>query len=140
MRKFLLGVATAVAVVAVAAVPAGAAPTNAKGAFTGQADCGSAGTFGFVVNNANGQGQGTMNNPKGQAIFAPAHLSNGQVFHPTAFDLTFTFTAPDGSTMSFLNDAARKNQVGDVSCTLSGSQASPQGTFSISGSVVGTLT
>src|SRR5690242_2951166 len=62
----------AVAVMAalcVAAGAAGAAPTGAKNAFTGVADCGDAGQFTFVVNNANGQGQGTENNGN-QALFA----------------------------------------------------------------------
>jgi hypothetical protein len=62
-----------------------------------------------VVNNANGKGQGTQNNPKGQALFAPAHVvGTNEVFHPTIFDLTFTFTSSDGSTQSFHDTASRK--------------------------------
>jgi hypothetical protein len=46
----------------------------------------------IVVNNANGQGQGTNDNPKGQATFAPGHIiGTNEVLHPTAFNLTFTF-------------------------------------------------
>jgi hypothetical protein len=137
MKKLLAGLAIAGLAPVAAASMAGAAPTNAPNAFHGHAACGAAGSFSFVVNNANGQGQGTNNGT--QATFAPAHLDNGQVFHPTAFNLTFTLTAPDGSSQSFFNDAARKNQTGDVTCTLSGSKSSPMGTFSISGTVTGTL-
>ena len=69
--------------VGLAAGPALAAPTNTKNAFPGTADCGSAGMFNFVVNNFNAQGSGAQNNGQNQAEWAPAHLSNGQVFHPT---------------------------------------------------------
>ncbi len=119
---------------------AGAAPSNAKGAFIGTADCGAAGSYTFVVNNANGQGAGTNNNGN-QAEFAPAHLSGNLVFHPTTFDVTFTFTPASGPSESFTNTDSRKNQAGDTTCALSGSQTDGMGgTFSISGNVIGTLT
>jgi hypothetical protein len=133
----LLVTLAALAGLCIAVGPAGAAPTHAKNAFFGAADCGSAGRFTFVVNNANGQGQGTENNGN-QALFAPAHLiETHQVFHPTAFDLTFTFTPPTGPSQSFTNTAARPNQTGTTTCDISGSQSSPEGTFSLSGSVQG---
>jgi hypothetical protein len=59
------------------------------------------------------------------------------VFHPTAFDLTFTFTPPSGPSQSFTNTAFRPNQTGTTMCDISGSQTSPQGTFSLSGTVQG---
>jgi hypothetical protein len=60
------------------------------------------------------------------------------VFHPTAFDLTFTFTPAGGSPQSFTNTDARPNQVGNVTCAISGSQTDPAGdTFSLSGNVTG---
>jgi hypothetical protein len=95
-----------------------------------------------VVNNANGQGQGAMNNGQNQAAFAPAHLSPGSgVFHPTAFDVTFTFTPAVGPPQSFTDTSVRKNQTGDTTCTLSGSQSDGMGnTFSISGNVTGNIT
>jgi hypothetical protein len=129
-------------VVGLAAAPAAAAPTGAKNAFAGIADCGAAGTFQLVVNNANGQGQGAQTNGQSQAEWAPAHLSSGQVFHPTAFeDLTFTFTPVSGPSESFTNNDARKNQVGNVSCHISGSQTDGLGnTFSVDGGVVGVVT
>ena len=43
-----------------------------------------------MVNSANGQGAGTQNGT--QAMFTPALvIGANQVFHPTLFDLTFTF-------------------------------------------------
>lgn len=146
MRKVLirslLVAAGAASMVGTLAGTASADPTGAKGAFPGTANCAAAGSFQFVVNNANGQGSGTNNNPKGQATFAPAHLSPGNgVFHPTNFDLTFTFTPADGSPpQSFTDTAQRTNQTGDVTCTLSGSQTDPAGdVISLSGTVVGTI-
>ena len=57
-----------------------------------------------------------------------------------AFDTTFTFTPPGGPSMSFTNTDSRPHQTGDVTCVVSGSQTDPQGgTFSISGSVTGTI-
>ncbi len=119
------------------ATTASAAPTHAKNSLTGTADCGADGQFTFVVNSANGQGQGTENNGS-QAEFAPAHLlETHQVFHPTAFDLTFTFTPAGGPTQSFTDTSARKNQSGDVVCDISASQSSPGGSFELSGTVTG---
>lgn len=124
------------AALCVAAGAASAAPTGAKNAFMGEAQCG-ADHFTFVVNNANGQGQGTENNGN-QALFAPAHLiETHQVFHPTAFDLVFTFTGTDGATQSFTNTASRPHQTGSTMCDISGSQSVPGGTVSLSGTVQG---
>jgi hypothetical protein len=121
----------------IAAGAASAAPTGAKNALIGTADCGAAGHFTFVVNSANGQGQGTENNGN-QAQFAPAHLiETHQVFHPVMFDLTFTFTPVNGPTQSFTNTASRPNQTATTTCTISAMQSSPQGTFSLSGTVQG---
>jgi hypothetical protein len=117
---------------------AGAAPSGAKNAFFGQADCGTAGQFTFVVNSANGQGQGTQNNGN-QAEFTPAHLlETHQVFHPTRFDLTFTFTPVNGTPQSFTDTSFRPHQSGDTVCNIAGSQTDPAGnTFTLSGTVQG---
>jgi len=118
--------------------PALAAPTHAKNAFSGTAKCSNGQSYTFVVNNANGQGQGAQNNNQNQGEWAPAHLSSGQVFHPTAFDVTFTFTDPNGQSQSFTNTDVRPNKSGDVTCDISGSQRDAQGdTFALSGSVTG---
>jgi hypothetical protein len=137
--RHLLAGATVVATVFALAGPAAAAPTGSKNAFQGMADCGSAGSYHFVVNSANGQGKGTQTNNGNQAEWAPAHLlETGQVFHPTAFATIFTLTAPDGTTESFTNNDVRKNQTGNVTCMLSGTQTNPDGSsFSIGGSVTG---
>ena len=95
------------------------------------------------VNNANGKGKGTQNNPKGQATFAPAHVvGSNAIFHPTKFDLTFTFTPVGGGTpQSFPNTAARPNRPAPVSCSIDFSSTDQQGnTFSIKGTVGGYFT
>jgi len=136
--RALLAVVSAALAVGVLAGPASADPTRAKNSFSGTANCGAAGSYAFVVNSANGQGGGTENNGN-QAEFAPAHLSPGNgVFHPTAFNLTFTFTpAGVGSPQMFTDTSTRKNQTGNVTCTIAGSQTNPGGTFSLSGMVTG---
>jgi hypothetical protein len=89
------------------------------------------------VNNANGQGSGSQD--QNTAEWAPAHfIGSTSVFHPSVFDLTFTFTPAGGSPQSFLNTDSRKNGTVAVTCRVSGSQSDPQGdTFSISGTVSG---
>ncbi len=118
--------------------PAAADPDGAKNAFSGTANCGGAGSYQFVVNSANGQGAGTNNNGN-QAEWTPAHLSPGNgVFHPTVFNLTFTFTPSGGSPQSFTNTDSRKNQTGNVTCSISGTQTDAAGdTFSLTGTVTG---
>ena len=139
--RISLGLGSMALVGSLSMAAAGAAPSNAKNAFIGTAHCGAAGSYTLVVNNANGQGAGTNNNGN-QAEFAPAHLTPGHlVFHPTTFDVTFTFTPASGPPQSFTNTDSRKNQAGDTTCVISGSQTDGVGdTFSVSGSVIGTLT
>jgi hypothetical protein len=118
--------------------PAAADQTAAKYAFTAHADCNNGMSVDIVVNNANGQGQGTNNGT--QAPWAPAHvIGSTQVFHPTAFDATFTFTSSEGS-QSFQLDTTRKNQAGDVVCHVHGSKGDGMGdTISVDGMITGTL-
>jgi hypothetical protein len=135
----------AVVALAVAASPASADPTNSKNSITFPASCTDGTTvrdLQVVVNNANGQGQGTQNNPKGQALFAPAHVvGSNEVFHPTIFDLTFTFTPAQGSPQSFQDTASRKNPRAPVSCSVDFSTTDQQGnTFSFRGTVRGYFT
>ena len=143
LRYARVALATFVSTVALGmlGVPAFAAPTNAKNAFSGTAQCDNSQSYTFVVNNANGQGQGAQNNGQNQAEWAPAHLSSGEVFHPTAFDVTFTFTpAGGGMPQSFTNTDSRPHQTGNVTCQISGSKTDAQGnTFSINGTVTGWL-
>ena len=143
--RWLAAAGLALIALAVAASPASADPTKAKNSTTFPASCTDGTTvqdLQAVVNNANGKGQGTQNNPKGQALFAPAHIvGSNAVFHPTIFDLTFTFTAPDGSQQSYHDTAARKNPRAPVSCSIDYSANDQQGnTFSIKGTVDGYFT
>jgi hypothetical protein len=112
-------------------------PIGSKNSFTGTASCTNGLSYRFVVNSANGQGSGAQN--QNTAQWAPAHfLNSSQVFHPAAFDVTFTFTPAGGSAQSFTNTATRANAKVVVTCTVSGSQTDQQGnTFSISGTVGG---
>lgn len=90
---------------------AAAAPTNAKNATTGTFDCGAAGSGTFVVNSGNSQAPQTWNS---------AHLTfadgSTDVFHPSAFDLTFSFMG-----QSFTSTASH-SRPGDTTCQISSSQ------------------
>jgi hypothetical protein len=122
------------------AAAASADPTGSKNAFTAWATCSNGMSVPIVVNNANGQGAGTQNNVT--AEWAPAHvIGSTAVFHPTVFDLTFTFTPAGGGTPeSFVQQDSRLTSKTQITCELSGSQSDPAGdTFSLSGSVLGWL-
>jgi hypothetical protein len=137
IRHVFVGIAL-VAGSSVVASPALADPTGAKNAFPIDAQCGDR-TIQVVVNSANGRGQGAQDNTT--AEFSPAHvIGTNEIFHPTMFDLTFTFTPAEGSPQSFTDTSSRPNQTGDVTCELSATQTDDQGnTFSLSGSVTGWL-
>ena len=69
---------------------------------------------GWDNNNAGAQDNNT-------APFSPAHVvGTNEIFHPTAFDLTFTFTPPGGEPQSFVDtlsrSPARKKAYDCVSC------------------------
>src|SRR5262249_39118973 len=129
--RWLAASSLAVVALAVAAGPASADPTNSKNSVTFPASC----TDGTTVRDlqavrkkANGKGQGTNTNPNGQALFAPAHIvGSTAVFHPTIFDLTFTFTPAGGSPQSFQDNASRKNPRAPDSCSVDYSQTDQQG-------------
>ena len=76
--------AAAAAMVLLPATSASAAPTDAPNRLVGTADCGSDGTFSFVVNSGNSQG--TTWNP---AFVTRSDGARG-IFHPASVDLTFT--------------------------------------------------
>jgi hypothetical protein len=120
----------------VGAATASADPVGSKGSMTLPATCGQA-TVMLVVNSANGQGAGAQNN--NTAPFAPAQvLGSNAVFHPEAFDLTYSFTPAGGATQSFLNTNARKNPQTPVTCTIHSSQTDPAGNpFALDGTVGG---
>jgi hypothetical protein len=137
-RRLAFSAALAALTVGAAAGTAGAAPTGAKNAFVFPATCnGRAVTL--VVNSANGQGQGTQNNTKGQGNFAPAHVAgSNQVFLPLSLDLQFTFTTPDGQSFTFPLLASHGSRSGTTTCEINYTQTDPQGgTFSIVGTATG---
>jgi hypothetical protein len=143
MYKSLSALVCALATIGVTATSAVAAPTGAQKSFTFPASCTNGSTvtnLSFVVNSANGQGKGTQNNPKGQAVFAPAHVVDSrQIYHPTKFDLTFTFTPAVGPPQSFTTTATRKKARTPVKCTIDYTTP-PDGqgnTFGLVGSVWG---
>jgi hypothetical protein len=140
MRNYQRLALSAISVCAVALIVTAAAsadPTGSKNSFSGTAVCTNGVTAPFVVNSANGQGSGAQNN--NTAEWTPAHIvGTNLIFHPSVFDLTFTFTPSSGPSQSFTNTDARSHAPAPVTCTISGSQTDPAGdTFSLSGTVSG---
>lgn len=130
MLKRVLLVAALVVTVGVLAQAASADPTHAKNATFVTAVCG--GQELHVVTNGNG-------------TFTPAHvIGSTSVFVPTAFNLTFSFTTPDGQTFSDTNTASKPHaSQATVTCDIPealNTSTSPQGTFSLSGTVTGFFT
>jgi hypothetical protein len=136
--RHLLAVVPIAAAVGLMGRAAVADPSGSPGAFTGTAMCNGS-TYPFVVNSGNGRGQGVQD--RNVAEWVPAHIVGSQmVFHPTAFDVTFTFTPVGGPSQSFTDTSTRPHQTGDTTCQVSGSQTDQQGnTFSLSGSVTGSF-
>ena len=129
LRRFTMITLFAI-VFAVFAQAASADPLNAKTAAVFTANCGA--TQVLVV--VNGEGE-----------FAPAHvIGSTAVFVPTAFDFTFSFTPTGGVTESETNTSAKAHQPRNaVTCDLPAvlnTFTSPDGTFTISGTVTGFFT
>src|SRR4051794_1143023 len=128
MRRILAATTLGIGLLAVVGVgPLLAAPANAPGASAGTGNCGSAGSFAFVVGGGKGNGNG---NP-----WRPAFLTNGTtraLFIPTALHLTFT--SPMGS---FQNNATKGNVTGPVTCTVTGHAV--HGPFTFTGTVSGKI-
>jgi hypothetical protein len=129
MKRHLVALTAAAAFAAGLVVPAASAdPIHSKNALTLQAVCGTR-TLTAVTN--------------GNGTFTPAHISGSTaVFVPTAFNLTTTFTPTGGATMTDHNTAAKAAHVRNtMTCTIPfQSFPSPQGTFTIQGTVTGFLT
>jgi hypothetical protein len=130
MRRTLRVAAVTVGCAVLVLAPASAAvsaPNNAPNRLVGTAECGTDGTFDFVVNSGNAQG--TTWNP------AFVTRSDGQqgLFRPASLDLTFT--TPFGT---FTSVASKATAPGPVNCTITGSPvAFPEAT--LTGSVTGTI-
>ena len=130
MRRTVLAVVVGLAAV-VLAQTASADPTNAKKSFTVTAVCDSQ----QLTVSVNGNGE-----------FTAAHVIGGtSVFVPTAFDLTFSSTPTGGTTETELDNGAKHNQAKrtiitcDVPAALN-TFTSPEGTFTLSGTVTGFFT
>jgi hypothetical protein len=129
LRRGIIVALVALAVV-VLAQTASADPTNAKNSQVITAMCGSQ----QIQVSVNGQGE-----------FTPAHvIGSTAVFVPTAFNLTFSFTPTGGTTQSETDTAAKQNQArGTVTCNIPAALntfTSPEGTFTLSGTVAGFFT
>jgi len=115
---------------AVFAQTASADPLNAKKSDVFTAICGT--TQLMVSLNGNGE-------------FTPAHvIGSTAVFIPSAFDLTFSFTPTGGVTESETDTSAKAHQPKNaVTCELPAELntfTSPEGTFTLSGTVTGFFT
>jgi hypothetical protein len=117
-------------VAAIAVQVASADPSNAKSSTLVTVICGGQ------------QIQGVVN---GNGEFTPAHVvGSTKVFVPTAFDVTFSFTPTGGTTQTERDTSAKKRQKANgVTCAIPAALntfTSPEGTFSISGTVTGFFT
>jgi opacity protein-like surface antigen len=129
LRRALL-VAAAVMALGASAQVASADPTNAPNSLVVTATCN--GTDVSVVVNGNG-------------TFSPGLvIGSTAVFVPTAFDLTFSFTPTGGTTETNHETAAKPNAPEPtVTCDIPealNTFTSPEGTFTISGTVTGFFT
>jgi hypothetical protein len=131
MLRRVTVVALLAIVLGVLAQTASADPVNAKNAGFFTAVCGS--TQLQVVVNGNG-------------VFTPAHvIGSTSIFVPTAFDLTFTFTPSGGGApeVDTETSAKAKQPKNAVTCQLPGvlnTFTSPEGTFTLDGTVTGFFT
>lgn len=139
MRKCALTLSACVLLLIFAAA-ASADPTGSKNSFSAWATCDNGMSVPVVVNSANGQGAGQQDN--NTAEWSPAHVvGSSAVFHPTVFNLMFTFTPAGGGTpQSFLQQDSRQVNKTQTTCSLYGSESDPAGdTFTVSGQVSGWL-
>jgi hypothetical protein len=124
------GMTLVVAAIGALAIAQGAAadPTNSKNSQVIPATC------------DNGQSVDVSVNGNGE--FTPAHvIGTSSVFIPQVFDLTFSFTPPGGPTESETDTSAKPNVHGNLTtCTIAFSQETPEGTFSLDGTVTGFFT
>jgi hypothetical protein len=129
VRRGLL-LACVIVVAALSAQVAAADPTNGKNSTVITLVCDSEQVQ--VATNGNGE-------------FTPGLALDGTaVFVPTAFNLTFSFTPTGGATESDTDTSAKHNQPANaITCTIPeelNTFTSPEGTFSISGTVTGFTT
>jgi hypothetical protein len=133
--RAIFAVITVAAALAVAAPSAFADPTGSKNSLVFPATCNGT-SYTFVHNSANGMGSGSQN--QNTAPFSPVLVvGSNAVFHPTKFDLTFTFSF-NGMTQSFLDTNTMRNARTPVTCTINFTQTFPDGSsLSLNGTVWG---
>ena len=129
LRRTML-IAVLAIVSAFFAQTAPADPLNAKNVLIVTANCGTS----QLMLAVNGNGE-----------FQAAHvIGKTSVFIPTAFDLTFSFTPTGGTTESDTDTSAKAHQPSNaVTCELPAALntfPSPEGTFTLSGTVTGFFT
>jgi hypothetical protein len=129
LRRTML-IAVLAIVSAFFAQTASADPVNAKNVLIVTANCGTS----QLMLAVNGNGE-----------FQAAHvIGKTSVFIPTAFDLTFSFTPTGGTTESDTDTSAKAHQPSNaVTCELPAALntfTSPEGTFTLSGTVTGFFT
>jgi hypothetical protein len=129
LRRIML-IAVLAIVSAFFAQTASADPLNAKNVLIVTANCGTS----QLMLAVNGNGE-----------FQAAHvIGKTSVFIPTAFDLTFSFTPTGGTTESDTDTSAKAHQPSNaVTCELPAALntfPSPEGTFTLSGTVTGFFT
>jgi hypothetical protein len=125
LRAALLAIGAATLALTTPAATAAAAPTNAPDQLSGTADCGSAGSFDFVVNS------GRANANTWSPAFITATDGSTGLFIPASFDLTFT--SPFGTDTE---QTSKATAPGPVTCEIS---ASPEEGFSLTGTVTGRI-
>jgi hypothetical protein len=130
LRRVTMVIALFAIVLAVFAQAASADPLNAKKSQVFFANCG---------------GPNLIVSVNGNGAFTPAHvIGSTAVFIPTAFNLTATFTPTGGSPQSeAITDAKAHQPSNAVTCTLPAALntvTTPEGTFTISGTVTGFFT
>jgi hypothetical protein len=130
MRRIIILTVVAATFCLASAQNATADPVNAKNAGFFTAICGSEEVM-VVVN--------------GGGVFTPAHvIGSTSVFIPTAFDLTFSFTPTGGEPEIEMETSAKAHQPRNaVMCELPAelnTVASPDGTFTVFGTVTGFFT
>ena len=132
MRRTMLSTLAAASVLLLAAPAATADPVNAKNALVLTVNCPTSPQPLSVVVNGNGE-------------WSPGHiLGSTAVFIPQSLNLTFSFTPTGGTTQTDTEVASKPHEHGDlVTCTIPAGPntfTSPEGTFSISGTVTGFAT
>jgi hypothetical protein len=124
LRSLILTVSIPALLLGLAA-PATADPSRAPHLLVGTADCGSAGTFGFLATQSNSE----------STTWSPAFITGSDgatgLFIPASLDLTFT--SPEGS---FSFTATKGATSGPVSCDIEGE---PAPGFTLTGTVTGTI-